>query len=134
MNLSYRMKRITKVMEEKQRAGRKWQYIVQDFGESQEDAIKRSGLDPNDDCVIIVKFSDKKTWPLNEKKPETLETVNRELEIRKSQLRQAEAIKTEEDSVSNSDVTLEAPEYVEKDKLLKIESMRADPFLMGMGR
>ena len=68
MKATSRLKRIAKVMEEKQLSAHPWRYIVCNFGESKEDAIARSGYDPDDKYVIIVKFADEATWPARKKK------------------------------------------------------------------
>lgn len=160
MNFKQRIDKLSKSIDEIQFAQGGIRVCFQELGQTKEEAMATAGIEPNNNAltVIVVKWasSHEPGYPLQrhlaadkaaeksepDTAPDTLEKIDSELEQLKSKLRQDG---DEKDTVVISDGIPENPNKIvvnepdtipedTEDGLLKVEPMRADPFLTGMSR
>jgi len=143
INSMLRLKRLEETFEQKHPTGQT-KLIFQNVDETESEALERAGISElydNDLNIFIIKWCSATpdgphhlpgTAQATEPEPETIESVNEELESLKAQLQKDEIVKTEP-AISIKNDTDKPEEETEKDKFLKVEPM-SDSFLTGMNR
>lgn len=88
MRLGNRIRKIERIMEERRLTQRELQCVIQRAGETEEAAIESSGIGPDDDFVVVKKFSDGTVYEPKhtQTKPAHIADIDAEIARLKAQL------------------------------------------------
>ncbi|MBW1753413.1 MAG: hypothetical protein JRJ46_09995 [Deltaproteobacteria bacterium] len=145
INSMHRLKRLEEAFEQRHPTGQT-KLIFQNVGETESEALEKAGineLDDNDLNIFLIKWCSATTDdPDNlagtaqtaEPEPETIESVNQELESLKAQLQQEGNPKSTVLNNTPKPKSANNNKFNEVNENIDVEPMRADPFLTGMSR